>query len=82
MPLIAPGEFTQQIIVRITVGMNPPSGDNDPHVGITDGVNHNQFYLVAHGTSGSSSQQNPCRIIGGTDSSSWQSSSRRVCPAL
>ena len=44
VPISAPGELTPQSLIRITVGMNPPvCVDNDPMVGITDGVNRNQF---------------------------------------
>ena len=65
MPLIAPGEFTQQTMIRITVGMNPTSGDSDPLIGITDGTNRNQFYLVEYGTPSNSNNLNPCLIIDG-----------------
>ena len=51
-------------MIRITVGMNPPVADNDPAVGITDGVNHNQFYLVGDGRS--TLNVNPCNIRYGT----------------
>ena len=45
--IAAPGELTSQSLIRISVGMNPPTGvDNDPKVGITDGVNRNQFRLI------------------------------------
>ena len=47
VPISAPGELTPQLLIRITVGMNPPTdADNDPTVGITDGVNRNQFRLL------------------------------------
>ena len=59
VPLTAPGELTPDAMIRITVGMNPPSGvDNDPGVGISDGVNRNQFWLVEHGVGSG----NPCQI--------------------
>ena len=51
-------------MIRITVGMNPPVADNDPIVGITDGVNHNQFQLVGDGRPNIIT--NPCSVNEGT----------------
>ena len=65
MPLIASGEFTQRTMIQITIGMNPSSGDSDPHIGIRDGVNSNQFWLVGDGTPSNSYQVNPCKIVDG-----------------
>ena len=65
MPIAVPGELTPDAMIRITVGINPPSGDNDPRVGISDGVSRNQFWLVEHGTELSTSY-NPCEIYDGT----------------
>ena len=63
MPLAAPGELTPDAMIRITVGINPPSGvDNDPGVGISDGTNRNQFWLVEHG----GGNGNPCEIYQGS----------------
>ena len=53
-----------QAMIRITVGMNPPEDDNDPAVGISDGVNRNQFALVEDGDS--NRDLNPCEIRGGS----------------
>ena len=64
VPIAAPGELLPQAMIRITVGMNSPEGDSDPAVGISDGVNMNQFYLVEDGTS--TSNVNPCDIVSGT----------------
>ena len=50
MPLAASGELTP---------------DNDPRVGISDGVNCNQYWLVEHGTE-LSSNLNPCEIFEGS----------------
>ena len=47
VPIAAPGELPPQSLIRITVGTNPPVAENDPEVGITDGVNNNQFYLAS-----------------------------------
>ena len=64
VPIAAPGELTPQSLIRITVGMNPPtSTDNDPTVGISDGVNRNQFQLLE--TTISSTIVNPCDIFNG-----------------
>ena len=62
VPIAAPEELNPQAMIRITVGMNPPAADNDPIVGITDGVNRNQYYLIEYGTGESG---NPCEIYGG-----------------
>ena len=64
VPLTAPGELDPHTMIRITVGINPPVADNDPTVGITDGVNHNQFYLVEDGNP--TTNVNPCTINQGT----------------
>ena len=64
VPIAAPEELDPQAMLRITVGMNPPVADNDPAVGITDGVNRNQFALVEDGAS--TGNLNPCEVIGGT----------------
>ena len=66
VPLAAPGELTPDAIIQITVGINPPNADNDPIVGITDGVNRNQFQLVEHGRPSTTGHQNPCEIYGGS----------------
>ena len=65
VPIAAPGELTPQSMVRITVGTNPPAADNDPKVGITDGVNSNQFKLVEDGRS-LTGNQHPCDIVNGS----------------
>ena len=65
VPLTAPGELDPHTMIRITVGMNPPLADNDPIVGITDGVHSNQFYLVEYGGS-PTANVNPCEIYQGT----------------
>ena len=64
MPITAPGELDKRPLIRITLGTNPPSGDNDPKVGITDGTNHNQFVLIEEGSNipGSFS---PCEVHNG-----------------
>ena len=65
VPITAPGELTPQSLVRITVGTNPPTTvDNDPKVGITDGVNRNQFLLIED--TRSSRNINPCDVHNGS----------------
>lgn len=64
VPIAAPGELTPQSLIRITVGMNPPATDNDPTVGITDGINRNQFQLIED-ASLSTSHVNPCDVANG-----------------
>ena len=65
VPIAAPGELLPQAMIRITVGMNPPVADNDPRVGISDGVNNNQYYLVED-ASLTTTVLNPCEIADGT----------------
>ena len=64
IPIAKAGELSAQSLVRVTVGMNPPVGDNDPRVGITDGSAYNQFYLVEYAASHTSTV-NPCRVANG-----------------
>ena len=66
MPIAAPGELPLTSLIRITVGTNPPAADNDPEVGITDGVNSNQFKLVEDGRSLTGNYYNPCQIKNGS----------------
>ena len=63
--LSAAGELTPQSLIRITVGTNPPTADNDPKVGITDGVNSNQFLLIEDASS-STIIVNPCDVVNGS----------------
>ena len=65
MPIAAPGELDKRPLIRITVGMNPPAGDNDPIIGITDGTNRNQFYLIEHAISSTTNSINPCEAHNG-----------------
>ena len=62
MPIATPGELDERPLIRITFGTNPPSGDNDPTIGITDGTHHNQFITIAHG---SNENDNPCAVQNG-----------------
>ena len=65
MPIAAPGELDKRPLIRITLGINPPSGDNDPTIGITDGTNHNQFQLIEDATSSTTNSVNPCEVLNG-----------------
>ena len=65
VPIAVHGELLPQAMIRITVGMNPPATDNDPRVGISNGVNRNQFKLVEV-ASLAINNLNPCYIVGGT----------------
>ena len=64
VPIAAPGELSPQSLIRITIGTNPPAADNDPTVGITDGVNSNRFFLIEDGRS--LTNLNPCSVIHGS----------------
>ena len=64
VPIAAPGELKPHSLIRITVGLNPPSSDNDPKVGISDGSYRNQFFLVEYAASHYSTV-NPCRVYNG-----------------
>lgn len=65
IPLTTAGELTPHSLIRIIVGTNPPAADNDPKVGITDGINSNQFQLIEDATS-SSIVANPCDVVNGS----------------
>ena len=64
VPIAKPGELHPNAVIRITVGMNPPAADNDPAVGISDGIARNQFFLVEQASS-STSSVNPCDVSNG-----------------
>ena len=64
VPIAQPGEFYPNMVIRTTIGMNPPAADNDPAVGISDGTSHNQFFLVEQ-ASLSVSSVNPCDFFNG-----------------
>ena len=59
MPIATPGELDERPLIRITFGTNPPSEDNDPTIGITDGTHHNQFLTVEDGSNGNTT---PCYV--------------------
>ena len=65
IPLTTSGELTPQSLIRITVGTNPPAADNDPKIGITDGVNNNEFQLIEDATR-STVNVNPCDVVDGS----------------
>ena len=63
VPLSPLGDFTPHSLIRVTIGMNPPVGDGDPYVGITDGVSLNQFQLIEYGSP--NHNVNPCEVRNG-----------------
>ena len=67
VPLAAAGEFNPHATVRITVGLDPTTAnagaDSDPSVGITDGVNVNDFFIVDSTNLGAG--EPPCRPVDG-----------------
>ena len=46
VPIAAAGELDAHASIRVTVGLTPASGDSDPGIGISDGVNVNRFIIV------------------------------------
>ena len=46
VPIAAAGELDAHASIRVTVGLTPVSGDSDPRIGISDGVNVNKFIVV------------------------------------
>ena len=46
VPIAAAGELDAHASIRITVGLTPASGDSDPGIGISDGVNVNRFIIL------------------------------------
>lgn len=64
VPLAPLGDLTPQSLIRITIGINPPVADGDPYIGISDGVNSNQFQLIEYAVPGNSNI-NPCEVRNG-----------------
>ena len=46
VPIAAAGELDAHASIRVAVGLTPVSGDSDPRIGISDGVNLNKFVIV------------------------------------
>ena len=63
VPIAAAGELDAHASIRVTVGLTPVSGDSDPRIGISDGVNVNRFYIADNGNYG---QYSPCGIDDGS----------------
>ena len=63
VPIAAAGELDAHASIRVTVGLTPVSGDSDPRIGISDGVNVNRFYIVDNGNYGGSA---PCGLLEGS----------------
>lgn len=68
VPLASAGELNPHATVRITVGLDPTAAnagvDSDPSIGITDGENINDFYIVD--INNLRIGEPPCRPVGGT----------------
>ena len=76
VPIAAAGELDAHASIRVTVGLTPVTGDSDPHIGISDGVNVNQFYIVDTGNYDGSA---PCGIDDGSQENKLVTT-RRVSP--
>ena len=63
VPIAAAGELDAHASIRVTVGLTPVSGDSDPRIGISDGVNLNRFYIADTGNYGN---YPPCGIEDGS----------------
>ena len=47
VPIASPLELPSQSLIRVTASLDPSTvGDNDPTIGITDGIKRNEFYLI------------------------------------
>ena len=60
VPIAAAGELDAHASIRVTVGLTPVSGDSDPGIGISDGVNLNRFIIV---DTGNYHNHAPCYIF-------------------
>ena len=60
IPIAAAGELDAHASIRVTVGLTPLSGDSDPHIGISDGVNVNKFLIV---DSSNYHNHSPCYLL-------------------
>ena len=75
VPIAAAGELDAHASIRVTVGLTPVSGDSDPRIGISDGVNVNRFRIVDTGNYGSGP---PCHVLEGSYENSRRVTTRRV----
>ena len=79
VPIAAAGELDAHASIRVTVGLTPVSGDSDPYIGISDGVNVNRFYIVDNSNYGGGA---PCGIAPAAEGSHENNrvATRRVSP--
>ena len=63
VPIAAAGELDAHASIRVTVGLTPVSGDSDPVIGISDGVNANKFIIV---DTNNYRNHAPCHVIEAT----------------
>ena len=61
VPIAAAGELDAHASIRVTVGLEPPSGDSDPRIAISDGTNQNKFIIPDRNNYG---EFGPCIIVG------------------
>ena len=76
VPIAAAGELDAHASIRITVGLTPVSGDSDPRIGISDGVNLNKFVIV---DTYNYATRSPCFVTDGTRENNLVTT-RRVPP--
>ena len=77
VPIAAAGELDAHASIRVTVGLTPVIGDSDPRVGISDGVNVNEFIIRDTGNYGN---RPPCYVHDGSHENSRRVTTRRVSP--
>ena len=63
VPIATAGELDAHASIRVTVGLQPVSGDSDPGIGISDGVNANKFTIW---DKGNYNIYPPCSILDGS----------------
>ena len=76
VPIAAAGELDAHTSIRVTVGLTLVSGDSDPYIGISDGVNVNKFVIRDTGNYGN---HPPCYVIDGSYENN-RVTTRRVSP--
>ena len=76
VPIAAAGKLDAHTSIRVTVGLTPVTGDSDPRIGISDGVNLNRFFIADTGNYGNTA---PCGIDEGSHENN-RVTTRRVSP--
>lgn len=54
VPIAVPNRLPKDAKIRVTVGVRPAAGDNDPWIGITDGTKSHRFAIINTGVPNSS----------------------------